>query len=443
MPSAHPAPAPVAGPVSAPVSATAPGFVQAPDAAPAPARTPVAGSARGQAPSRGRDLFVDAVRALGTLGVLGLHWSMADATLDDAGLHLGNALASGPGWLLTWLLPLPLLFFAAGAAAQHERTRTARGTPALMAHRLRRLAPPVALLLGTWGVAGVALRGLGLPHDVVAPVLRTVPQPLWFLGVYLVLTAATPAVARGVGLLARGHRHRRPGAPRPVHAVLVVLAVLVVTLAVDALRIGGAHPAVGAVNLLLVWSLPFAAGVAHACGVRPRRAVLLAGLLGGLAGAVALVALGPYPASLVGMPGQAISNLSPPTTVVAAFSLAQVCGALLARDALVRAAGTAHGGRVVAWVGARSMTLYLWHLTAMFVVAGTVLVAARLPLPTPWTTGWWLTRPLWLAASVLVLAALVRCAAPAERRRPPGVVPPADRWSAGCREDARAATMDS
>src|SRR5690554_3943843 len=90
-----------------------------------PAESPVASaspvtSAR-PAPKRpglGRDVFIDAVRALGTISIVTVHWLMPEATWDGVTLTVGNALGHGHAWILTWLLQaLPLMFFAAGAAA--------------------------------------------------------------------------------------------------------------------------------------------------------------------------------------------------------------------------------------------------------------------------------------------------------------------------------------
>ena len=393
----------IAAPPSRPRPATLPErrphhrAVVRPDRAALPARP-----ARPARPPR--DLFVDVVRALGTLGVIALHWSMVDASISAGSLHVGNALGTGPGWLLTWLMPLPLLFFAAGAAAGHERRLTTRGTWALTVHRVRRLVRPVGMLFGVWALAAVALRALGVPDGVVVPVLHKVPQPLWFLGVYLALTAATPLVVRAV---------RRLGERLPAAVGLAAVAVV----GVDYLRIEAGHPAAGWLNLLLVWLVPFALGVAHAEGTLTRRpAALAAGAVGGIAAAVTLVVAGPYPISLVGMPGDAISNLAPPTAPVAAFGIAQVSLALLGRDALARWA-SGRGARLVTWVSARSMTLYLWHLTAMFAVAGVVMLGMHERLPVPWSTDWWSTRLTWFAAMALALGGPVALFGRVERRR--------------------------
>lgn len=371
-----------------------PGRAPAP-AAPAPARV------------SHRDPFVDGVRALGTVLVVALHWLMVEATWDGRELVVGNALSHGWAWLLTWLQPLPLLFFAAGAAARYDLVRHP-GQPGwrFAGVRLLRMARPVAVFAGVWAVLVVALPVAGVPQGAVDRVARIVPQPLWFLGVQLGLLALTPLLLAAL---------RRWGAAR----VLVVAAALPVV--VDLLRFSDEVPLPGVPNILLVWAVPYLGGLLHAerrtrpvprRDAVPERTVLALLTTLGLGATVLLLAVGPYPVSLIGMPGDAMSNLAPPTAPVVGFAVAQVAGALLARDALAR---WAEGSRAVAWVGARSMGLYLWHLTAMFVVAGVVLLGAGEVLPEPWTWDWWTTRAAYLGAAGVVLAGLVALAARAER----------------------------
>ena len=63
------------------------------------------------------------------------------------------------------------------------------------------------------------------------------------------------------------------------------------------------------------------------------------------------------------------------------------------------------------------MTLYLWHLSAMFIVIGVILLAGNADLPRGWSLTWWLTRPLWFATCLGVLLVLVTVFAPIELRR--------------------------
>jgi len=359
-----------------------------------------------------RDAFVDGVRAIGTVLVVLLHWLMVEATWDGRTLAVGNALAHGPAWLLTWLQPLPLLFFAAGAAARYDLERHPgwRGLH-FAGTRMLRMARPVAVLAVAWAASMAALPLLGVPEAAVDRAARIVPQPLWFLGVQVGLLALTPLLLRAL---------RRWGAAR----VLVVLAALPVV--VDVLRFSDQVPVSGVPNVLLVWALPYVGGLVHAQrrlappadrrpDALPERAALALLVTGGLAATVLLLATGPYPVSLIGMPGDAISNLGPPTAPVVGFAVAQVAAALLVHDTLAR---WARRSAVVRWVGARSMGLYLWHLPAVFAVTGVVLVGLDQTLPAPWSAAWWVTRPVHLGVAALVLVGLVAAAARVERRIP-------------------------
>ena len=342
-------------------------------------------------PRRTRDPFIDLVRAAATVSVITVHWLMPQVAWDGSTLSIGNSLSTGPGWLVTWLLQvLPLLFFAAGAAAGLERSRPLTDT---VRRRLPRLLLPVLALAGTWVAAAVLLPLLGVPATAVERVIRIVPQPLWFLGVYLALMVLTPLLR---GLVDRvGWR-----AP----AALAALPV-----AVDLLRFTEVAPELAWLNLLAVWAVPYTIGLAYARLGEPRlgawtwwvsSAVALVILIG-------LVAAGPYPISMIGMPGDAISNLGPPTLAALAHGVLLTSLVLALRAPLTRlAAGPA--ARAVAWVSARSMTLYLWHLTAMFTVVGVALLGLGLVVPAAWTPAWFAQWPLWCAAAAGVLAVLVR-----------------------------------
>lgn len=360
---------------------------------------PVAAPSVGTRPPR--DGFVDGVRVIGTLLVVALHWVMVEATWTGGELVVGNALAHGSAWLITWLQPLPILFFAAGAAARYDLFRhPGQAGWRFAGSRLVRMGRPVLVLVGVWLALLLVLPALGVPEQSVQRAARIVPQPLWFLAVQLGLLALTPWLVR---LL---HRHG---------ARLLVL-VAAAPFVVDLLRFSDELPVPGAPNILLVWAVPYLAGLLYAerraiGGSVASRPALLVLALGGLAATAGLLLLGPYPSSLIGMPGDTISNLAPPTAPVVTFAVAQVAAVLLVRDAV---AAWAARSRLVTWVNARSMGLYLWHLTAMFVVAGVVLLGIGQALPEPWTWDWWTTRPAYLGASAAVLVGLVALAGRAE-----------------------------
>ena len=195
-----------------------------------------------------------------------------------------------------------------------------------------------------------------------AQLLRLATQavivPTWFLATYLVIVALVPVTAR---------LHRRFGLAVPV--VLVVLAVLV-----DAAHLAGV-PAIGFVNYVLVWGAVHQAGYLWADGRLPRSvAGALALFAAGLAALCALVFLAGYPVSMVGVDGAARTNTGPPTIALVALGAAQVGLVLALRKPAERLLARPRVWASVVRAGALTMTVYLWHMTAL--VAGAALLVA-------------------------------------------------------------------
>ncbi|MCB5165375.1 acyltransferase [Streptomyces bambusae] len=339
-----------------------------------------------------RDRYVDLLRvaSLGTV-VLG-HWLMAAVT-DDG---IGNLLAVVPQLqLLTWVLQvMPVFFFVGGfshALAYRSLARRLPG-PAVYAvflrSRMRRLLRPTLVFVLVWGAAALVVQLAGGGRGGLgAAALRLVTQPLWFIGIYLGMAAFTP-------VLLRLHERYGWGAFGGLAAAAV---------AVDVLRFAGGVPYAEFLNFAFVWLAVHQLGFLRADG-RIGRPVLLAGA--GLVAAVLLVRFGPYPLSMVGMPGEKVSNMAPPTSALLAHGLWLAgavellrgpAGRLLARPAVWR--------RVVAANGL-AMTAFLWHLTGMLGVYG-IQLAAGFALPVPASGAWWGQVPVRVAGAVVLTAVLV------------------------------------
>ncbi|MFJ3977466.1 acyltransferase [Streptomyces sp. NPDC090021] len=329
-----------------------------------------------------RDRAVDALRALAILGVVLGHWLVTSLTAEDGGLRGTSPLLHMP-WLapVSWVFQTLAVFFLVGGhvAARGYASARERGVSygAWVGQRLGRLFRPVTAVLVLWTVvAGGMLLG-GAELYTVTTLVRLVLSPLWFLVVFAALTAATPLVAQ----------------LHPLWPAAVVAGV-------DLWRFGPGGPAwIGWVNVAAGWLVPFTLGAACARGAFARRGRLL--LLVAAAGAAtgALVLWGGYPASMVGVPGAAVSNLNPPTLAAVAFGVAQGGLALLARDRLARLMRRPAAWASVALVNLSAMTVFLWHQTAMMAVtAVALLLPGRLPgLHTvPDSVGWIAARVLWL-----------------------------------------------
>ncbi|WP_329429682.1 acyltransferase [Streptosporangium sp. NBC_01495] len=344
-----------------------------------------------------RDRGVDALRALAIAGVVLGHWLVTAWDRGAAGaVHMSSPLSHLPEFTpLSWVFQTLAVFFLVGgyAAARGLRSAAARDQEAhdpgtwVRARMGRLLGPAVPLALIWAGIAvGMALRGTsaGTIRAMVVPAIG----PLWFLAVFAALTAATP-------LLLRAH---------PVVTAAVAFAVV---LGVDLARYGLDAPAwTGWANLAAGWLVPYALGIAWAGGLLASRRVAVALLAGGAAGAALLAGGFGYPASMVGVTGAAVSNLSPPSLAGVCFGIAQVGLALLVRAPLARLMRRPRWWAVVALANLSAMTIFLWHQSAVIVIAVAALRFGDVPglLAAPDEPVWLLHRLAWLPVFAAVLA---------------------------------------
>ena len=295
-----------------------------------------------------------------------------------------NLLAASPvARALTWVFQvLPLVFLCGGFAAARSSGRRgwlAERTERLVAPVTARYAVTAAALAGAW-VTGV------LDGASAAVVGRALVMHLWFLAAFVLVTAAVPLlvrIARRFGWL----------------AVPVALAAAAV---VDIASRG--VPVLGWLNAVIVWGLCTHLGVLRARGRpwpgRRRGAALTAAA--SLCGLVALVAWAGYPVSMVGVPGAGRSNAGPPSLAMALLGLAQA-GAF---SALTDSWRPRRVGLVAA-ANRVAMGAYLWQFSGIVVAAVLLLPTGVLPAPVTGTWAWWAWRPVWVAASLAAVAALV------------------------------------
>ncbi|GGV52814.1 hypothetical protein GCM10010277_49850 [Streptomyces longisporoflavus] len=371
----------------------------------------------------GRDRYIDLLRvaSLGTV-VVG-HWLMAAVTVgDDGRTEVGNLLAVVPDLQpLTWVLQImPVFFFVGGfshALSYRSLSRKAPGTSvysAFLRARLQRLLRPTMVFIGVWGVVALAVQLAGEGGALLDVTLRLVAQPLWFIGIYLAMVAFTPPLLR---------LHERYGWGAFGGLVLAAGAV-------DLARFAFGVPYVEFLNFAFVWLAVHQLGFLRADG-RLRVRVPAAMAVAGLTGAAALVAFGPYPLSMVGMPGERVSNMAPPTFALLCHGVWLVGAVELLRGPATRWLARPRVWRGVVAANGVSMTAFLWHLTAMLGVYG-VLIAADVRLPEPATAQWWSQVPLRMTAAAALTALLVAAfrrfekpVAAGELTRTPGAAPAA------------------
>jgi hypothetical protein len=176
-------------------------------------------------------------------------------------------------------------------------------------------------------------------------------------------------------------------------------ATWVATRARRLLRPASVYLAAVVVAVVLVWGSIHQWGFVwrdRASGSPPATAALLAG--GGAGLFAVLVLCGAFPADLIGA-----RNTGPPSIALLAFGAAQTGLVVLAEPAVTRVLDQRNRGRRVQRVNASAITVYLWHMIPVVVIA--VVVYPRVPLPQPviGSVSWWALRPVW----VVGLAALL------------------------------------
>ncbi|MFJ4847373.1 MULTISPECIES: acyltransferase [unclassified Streptomyces] len=343
-----------------------------------------------------RDRYVDFLRVASLAAVVLGHWLMAAVSTRDGGIEVGNLLAVRPVLQpLTWVLQvMPVFFFVGGfshALSYRSVVRAGGGYAAFLRARLHRLMLPTAVFTVVWGAAALLL-------PVPDAAARLVAQPLWFIGVYLGMAAFTPPLLR---------LHERYG--WGAFAALCGAAA-----AVDVLRFAAGVPFVPFLNFAFVWLAVHQLGFLRADGRLRGPAVAGVMAAGGLVAATALVALGPYPLSMVGMPGERISNMAPPTLALLCHGVWLVGAVELLRGPAGRWLRRPRVWRGVVAANGVAMTAFLWHLTAMLAVYGALIALGR-DLPVPASAAWWAQVPLRIAAAAALTAALVAVFRRAER----------------------------
>ena len=324
----------------------------------------------------GRDRVLDLVKAISLLVVIVGH-SLA---WDVSGETPGNVLDSHPGLQpLTWLLQVLPLFFAAGAVANLASWGRRPDADEYRRHRLIRLLTPLLVYSTVWTVILIPARVAGA--DVVGAG-KFLSQLTWFLGVYGLVVVAVPLTSRWVD--------------RPLPTLATWLALILV---IDLLRWRVA-PAVGWVNFVLVWAWLHQLGYSLPKFRAARRAALLFGACAALGTALLLAAVGPYSGSMVSVGGDSeLSNLAPPTVVLALVGLAQVLLLAALWPALDRFTRRSKVWAATAIFGSRAIGVYLWHIPIVgLVVLAVWLSGIALESLTP---RWWVAHALGL---VIVLA---------------------------------------
>jgi len=115
-----------------------------------------------------------------------------------------------------------------------------------------------------------------------------------------------------------------------------------------------------------------------------------------------LIWLGPYPVSMIGVPGHTVDNTSPPSVAMLAFGCAQTGLVVTVAPVFNRVLRAGPVQRALSVANSNVMALYLWHMIPVVIVAIVGYPAGLLPQPTEGTADWWLARLEWVVILSLV-----------------------------------------
>lgn len=339
-----------------------------------------------------RNRCADLLRVCAIGGVVLGHWLLTDITYRNGRLSgMDDLQYIGWGRWVTLVLQVMPVFFVVGGYANAvswtaHRQRGARWSDWVRGRAVRLLWPTTVYVAVVVAAATAALIAGADPASLARAGWLTALH-LWFLPVYLLMIGLTPP------LLAA---HRRWG--------LAVPAVMAAGAAgVDAAVLGPHLPLIGFANYLLVWGAMHQWGFAWHDGTltRPRwrcGALAVAGILL-LTG---LLVWGPFPVDMIGA-GARVGNTTPPSIALLAFAAAQTGLLLTAEPFLQRLLARPSWWRRVSRLNQGVMTVYLWHMVPVIIVALAFYPTGVMPQPAIGSAAWLALRPAWIA----VLAALL------------------------------------
>ncbi len=358
-----------------------------------------------------RNRWVDFLRAVSILAVVFGHWLMAGLYVDESGGLQRGDLLSVSGWAhwLTWGFQVMPVFFLVGGYSNGVSwdaalRKAAPGQTGVyrdwLASRVQRLITPTFPVLLLWAVLALVMTQVGLDRAQIRMATEAALIPVWFLAVYLIVTACTPLAKKAWDRF----------------GWLSFLIYVPIAMATDWLTFSAGVPYINFSNFLWVFLAVHQMGFAWRDGRFDNRVFAAGVFAAGLAILISITVYGFYPVSMVSAPG-GFSNSLPPTLALFALGVTQV-GLVLALEPLGRKMlDNLNIWTATVLMNGMIMTVYLWHLTAFVLVMTIVWVGfGGVGLDSvPGTSEWWVSRPLWLGIYIIALLPMIAIFARHER----------------------------
>ena len=362
-----------------------------------------------------RNRYVDLLRVCAIVAVVFGHWLLTAVTYRGGRLSGVDALndIDWGRWLTLLFQVIPVFFLVGGyanAVSWTEHRARGEGWTGWVRGRAMPLLWATTVYVVVAVLVVVLARAAGATGAELSEAAWFTALHLWFIPTYLLMIALTPLMFAA---------HRRWGL-----AVPTVMAIIAA--AVDGAVIGWRVPLIGFANYLLVWGSIHQWGFAWQGGSlthpRSRPPALFAG---GVVSLAALLGPGPFPVDMIGS-GQRINNTSPPSVALLSLAAAQAGLLLMLEPTANRLLSRDKWWRPVHRINALVITLYLWHMAPVVIVALAFYTTGMVPQPAIGTPLWWALRPAWFAVLWIVLVPLAIAVTWLERplrRVPPGFGP--------------------
>jgi fucose 4-O-acetylase-like acetyltransferase len=340
-----------------------------------------------------RNRYVDFLRAVSICAVVFGHWLMAAPYVNGGAINITSMLEhqEWTRWM-TWAFQVMPVFFLVGGYSNgiswQSAQRKGRSYGEWLQVRLQRLAGPVLPLIAIWIILAAGAQGFGMRPEMVKVASQMALIPIWFLAVYVFVVLLVPFS------YAAWQRHGFKS-----FGILVLAAVID-----DVLFFAADLQSLGWLNYAFVWLAVHQLGYAWRDGYMAGARQGLTWVFGGTVVLVGLITIGPYPVSMVSVPGQEVSNTLPPKIAMLALGIVQ-CGLLLSIETPMRRwLSRARPWTAVVLVNSMIMTVFLWHLTASTLAIGCALLFNDAGLAAiPGSATWWAIRPVWILVYLLAL----------------------------------------
>jgi hypothetical protein len=349
-----------------------------------------------QTPSS-RNRAADFFRASSIIVVIVGHWLMAAPYIDASGVSMDHILAkaSWTHWLTWGLQVMPIFFFVGGFSngiTWDAANRDGRGYGPWLGARLKRLLYPVVILMVFWTVLAIIAHRVGISSEAIKVGSQIALVPTWFLAIYSVIVILAP--------LARMAWKK--------WGLSTLVTLLCLSVCGDLLYFHLELKALGWANYLFVWLAVHQLGFAWLDRRYTSTNAILTWIIFGSLLLITMTQIGPWPISLVGVPGAEVSNTTPPHLPLLALAAVQFGVVLSLENRINRALKNMRRWTLIIMLNGMIMTIFLWHSTVMILAFGVAFSVGGIGLHSvPLGGDWWMSRLVWIGIFCVALIPFV------------------------------------